>query len=95
MRNKLVYSFEADLTSRFKNPKFKKLWDESELEYQIAKQMIEKRLKKKISQRDLAKKLKTSQAVISRIETMRANPSIQLLKRIAVVLDSKINLQFK
>lgn len=95
MRNKLFYTFEEDLARRLKNPKFKKMWDESELEYLLAKKLIEKRLQKKISQRELARKLKTSQAVISRIETMRANPSLHLLKRIADVLGTHLILNFR
>ena len=95
MKNKLTYTFEEDLTRRIKNPKFKKLWDGSELEYLLAKKLIEKRLYKKISQRELARKLKTSQAVISRIETMRGNPTLSLLKKIASALDTQLYLQFK
>lgn len=95
MKNKLLYTLEDDLAKRLKNPKFKKEWDESEPEYMLAKQLIEKRLKKNISQRTLAKQLKTTQAVVSRIETMRANPSLSLLKRIAGVLDSKLILHFR
>jgi transcriptional regulator with XRE-family HTH domain len=48
-----------------------------------------------MSQRDLAKSVKTSQAVISRIETMSANPSLSLLKRIAKVLGTDLQLGFK
>ncbi len=95
MKNKLLYTFENDLAKRLKNPTFKKEWDESEPEYMLAKQLIEKRLKKNMSQRALAKQLKTTQAVVSRIETMRTNPSLSLLKRIAGVLDSKLILHFR
>ncbi|KKS97752.1 MAG: helix-turn-helix domain protein [Candidatus Gottesmanbacteria bacterium GW2011_GWA2_43_14] len=93
MKNKL-YTFEDDLNRRLKNPKFKKAWVESEPEYQLAKQLMAKRLARKISQRELAKKLNTSQAVVSRIETMRANPSLSLLKRIAEELGSKLIVLF-
>lgn len=95
MGNNLMYSFEEDLKERLKNPKFRKAWEESEAEYILATKLIEKRLKNKMSQRALAKKVKTTQAVISRIETMNANPSLNLLKRIALVLDSKLILNFK
>ena len=94
MKNKL-YSFQKDLKERLKNPEFKKAWEESEIEYMLAKQLIEKRLSKKLSQRELAKRLKTSQAVVSRLETMSANPSLSLLKRVAQVLNTKLILQFK
>lgn len=87
-----VYTLEDDLKKRLKDPEFRKAWEESELEYLLAKQLIEKRLEKKMSQRDLAKRVKTTQAVISRIETMQANPSISLLKRIAQTLNLKLNL---
>jgi ribosome-binding protein aMBF1 (putative translation factor) len=94
MKNKL-YTFDQDLKDRLKNPKFKKAWEESQVDYILAKQLIEKRLAKKLSQREIARKVKTTQAVISRIETMHANPSLGLLKRIASVLDSKLTINLK
>ena len=45
MRKK-IYTFEDDLKKRLKNPKFKKAWEESEVEYQLAKKLIDKRLEK-------------------------------------------------
>lgn len=95
MKNKLFYTFEEDLEKRLKNPEFRKAWEETEPEYVLATQLIENRLKKKMSQRDLAEKVKTTQAVISRIETMAANPSLSLLKRIAAVLGAKLTLQLR
>jgi len=90
-----LYTFEEDLAKRLKNPKFKKEWEKSEVEFLLAESLIKKRLAKKISQRTLAKRLKTSQAAVSRIETMSGNPSFAFLKRIAEALDSKLVLQFK
>lgn len=95
MKNKLLSSFKQDLKERLRDPNFKKAWKESGVEYLLAKQLIEKRLAKKLSQRKLAQKLKTSQATISRLETMAANPTLSLLKRIAQTLDTKLVLQLK
>lgn len=94
-KQKFIYTFQDDLKKRLKNPELRKAWEESEPEYLLSKQLIEKRLAKKLSQRDLAKKLKTSQAAISRIESMNGNPSFQFLKRIAIALDSKLNVSIK
>ena len=58
MKNILEYTYEDDLKRRLKNPAFRAAWKESEVEYLLAKQLIEKRLQKKLSQRELAKKLK-------------------------------------
>lgn len=87
-----VYTFEEDLKKRLKNSKFKKEWEDSEVEYQLSCKLIEARLAKKLSQRDLAKKIGTSQAAISRIEGMNGNPSLALLKRIATALDTKLQI---
>ena len=94
MKNKL-YTFDEHLKESLKDSEFRKVWEDSEPEYLLAKELIKKRLKKKMSQRDLAKKLNTSQAVISRIETMNANPSLLLLKKIAKVFDAKLQLNFR
>ena len=93
MKNKLL-TFEDDLKERLKNPAFKKAWEESEVEYNIAKQVIEKRLAKQLSQRQLAKKVKTTQAVISRIENMSVSPSVGMLQRIAGSLGKKLVIKF-
>lgn len=95
MKNKLIYTFQDHLKESLKDPKFKMVWEKSQIEYDLASALIKKRLSKKISQRSLAKKINTTQAVISRIETMSANPSLLLLKRLAEALDSKLVLQFK
>lgn len=93
MKN-LVYSFEEDLSKRLKNPEFRKAWEETEAEYQLAKKLIEARLRNKLSQRELAKQIHTSQAAISRIEAMRGNPSLALLKRIAQALGTRVQISF-
>ncbi|MEK7597942.1 MAG: helix-turn-helix transcriptional regulator [Patescibacteria group bacterium] len=95
MKNKLIYTFQDHLKDSLKVPKFKIAWKKSQVEYDLASTLIQKRLSKKMSQRSLAKKVHTTQAVISRIETMSANPSLLLLKRLAEALNSKIVLQFK
>ena len=94
MKN-IIYTYEDHLKKSLKDPEFKKIWEETEPEYLLAKEIIEKRISKKMSQRALAKKLNTSQAAISRIESMNGNPSLSFLKRLATAFDSKLILQFK
>ncbi len=94
MKAQQLYTLNDHIKESLKNPAFKKVWEESEPEYQLARQLIGKRLNQKMSQRDLAKKVGTTQAIISRIETMQANPSLSLLKRIAQTLDLKLDLRF-
>lgn len=88
-----LYTFRQDLKNRLKDPEFKKAWEESEAEYQISRALIDARINKKISQKELAKKANTTQAVISRLESMSANPSIGLIQKIAAALNLKLKIQ--
>lgn len=88
-----LLSFEEYFQNSLKDPKFKKLWEDSDVEYQLSRQIIRKRLEKKMSQKELAKKAGTTQAIISQIENSSLNPSVNLLKRISVGLGSKLNIQ--
>lgn len=75
-----------------KSPKFRREYEKLEPEFQIARQMIGARIKKKMSQQELARKANTGQAVISRLEGMNGRPSISLLARIAQALGVPITV---
>jgi ribosome-binding protein aMBF1 (putative translation factor) len=90
-----VYTLQDDLKQRLRDPAFKKAWEESEAEYQVSRTLIAARIKRKISQKDLAKEANTTQAVISRLENMTANPSVGLLQKIAQALNLKVKIQFE
>lgn len=95
MKKVKIYTFQDHLRESLKNPEFKKEWEDSEVEFQLGCRLIEARLKHKMSQRTLARKIGTSQAAISRIEAMSGNPSVALLKRIATALDTKLTITFQ
>ena len=77
-----------------KNKQFARLAKKTEHEYQIARSLIEIRLRKNITQKELAEKAHTKQPVISRLETGAVKPSISLLERIASALDSTLDIRF-
>ncbi len=82
------------LKEQLKDPDFKKEWEKNEAAYQVTRALIKARLEDKISQRELAKRAGTTQAVISRIENMNVSPSIGLLQRIADSLGRKLEIRF-
>jgi len=90
-----IYTLKDHLKESLKDPKFRQAWEESEVEYQLSRQLISQRLAKKMSQKQLAKKAETTQAVISRVENMSSNPSIGLLKRIASAFDAHLRIAFE
>lgn len=85
----------ADYEKRIlKNKRFLKAVKKVDYEYQLAKSLIELRLKRKISQKELAQRIGSKQPVISRIETATVKPSISLLERIADALEAKLEVRF-
>jgi len=87
--------FEKHLSKKLKNPEFKAIWDASEAEYDLIKALIKARNAAGITQQQLAAKTGIDQAVLSRIETGKANPSIATLKKLARGLDKKLKIDFK
>jgi len=92
MKQKKYYSHEELHRGWMKDPEFRREYEKLEPEFQIARQIIGARIKNKMTQADLAKKAKTGQAVISRLEGMNAKPSISLLSRVAKALGTKIQI---
>jgi len=77
-----------------KDPKYRRAYEDLEPEFQIAFQVIEARIVKKMTQSELARKIGTKQPVISRLELMKSMPTITLIKRLAKALDKKLTIQF-
>lgn len=90
-----LLSFDQYFKNSLKDPEFKKLWKESEPKYQLSRQIIKKRLENKMSQQELANKVGTTQAIISRLENSTFNPSLKLLERISIGLGSNLILLIK
>jgi len=86
--------FDDYLKEQLKDAEFKKIWDEGEAEYQAGAALIQARIEKKLSQRQLAKKAKTTQAVISRIERMSVSPSVGLLQKLALAMGKRLKIKF-
>lgn len=90
-----IYTLQDHIQESLIDPEFKKEWEKSELSYQLSRTLIKKRLAQNISQISLAKKANTTQAVISRLENMSVNPSLELLQRIARALNGSLKIQFE
>ncbi len=61
--------------------------------YELMAQLIEARLKKGLSQKQLAEKVGTKQSAIARLEGGRANPTLSFLEKVTQALDSNLRIQ--
>ena len=67
--------------------------DRLEPKYQLIRQIIELRKSNKLSQKDLALKIKDRQSNIARLENGNANPSIEKLIKIAEGLNAELEIK--
>lgn len=81
------------IQKKLENPDFAIAWEDSEPAYEIARQIIALRLKKGWTQKDLAKKIGTTQSVIARIENGGQNISVRTLTRLARALDAEVRIE--
>ena len=86
--------FQRYLTERLKNHKFRKHYDEYGKQLEIGYKILQLRKQKRISQLELAKKLKTQQSNIARIETGKENLSVNTLEKIANALNCQFEIPF-
>lgn len=86
--------FRIELRKELKEPEFKREFDRLQPEFDLISAMIDARTKKGMTQKMLAKKMKTKQSVISRLESGNANPSFNFVKRLAVALKTDIKVKF-
>ncbi len=86
--------FTRYLNKQLKDKDFKKEWDKLELRYQLIQKLIALREENKISQAELAKRIGTTQAVISRIENGNVNIGIDMIQRIAGAFGRTVTVNF-
>jgi predicted transcriptional regulator len=82
---------EEHVKELLKNKKVKEEYEKLLPEYELARSIIEQRLKKKMTQEEVARKAGMPQSTISRIEGLTHGlPKISTLKKIANALDAKV-----
>lgn len=65
-----------------------------EPEFQVALEVLRLRLKRGLSQKELAARVGTQQSGISRLERANAKPSLSLLQRVAQALNAHLEIRF-
>lgn len=91
---KKAIDFQEYLEEQLKNPKFKKYYDEYGKQLEIAYQILQLRKQKRMSQKELAKKIGTNQSNIARMETGQQNFTTDTLQKIANAFNRDLKIEF-
>ena len=78
-----------------KDPKVRAEYEKLQPKYAAVSALIEARIKRGLTQEALAKKVRTKQSAIARLEAGNVNPSIGFLQKLAEALGKKLVIQFK
>lgn len=70
----------------------KKVYKQLGPEFALMQLIIEKRIKKGLTQAQLAKKVGTQQSAISRLEQGTYNPTLAFLQKVATALDTELRV---
>lgn len=76
-------------------PRYRKAYDALQDEFLIARAMIDARQRAGLTQNELAKRIKTTQSVIARLESGRSLPSGRTLQRYAKATGSRLAIRFE
>src|SRR5437667_7906677 len=89
-------NFDLYLEQQLKDAAFAERFEKAGEAWEVALQIAALREKAGLSQRDLARKLKTSQQQISRLESPAyEGHSLSMLRRVAAALDARVKLVFE
>ena len=87
-------NYEKDFRKRIKDKNFRKAYEQERRRVAIAYEIVKLREKSGCTQKQLAKKLSTTQSVIARMECGNQNFTVDNLSRVAGALDKELKVRF-
>ena len=78
-----------------KDPKYRREYQALEEEFSLTAAMIEARSRAGMTQEQLARRMKTTQAVVARLESGGTKPSTRTLERYARATGSRLRITFE
>jgi transcriptional regulator with XRE-family HTH domain len=78
-----------------KDPAYRKEYDALEEEFALAAEVAKARSRAGLSQAELARRMKTTQSTIARLESGRGRPSTRTLDRFAKATGHRVKISFE
>lgn len=87
-------NFEDIKAQWMKDKEFKEAYDNLEVEYEIALELMKTRVLLGLTQEDIALRMGTTQSVIARLESGKTLPSVKTLANFAKATGKHLHLSF-
>jgi DNA-binding XRE family transcriptional regulator len=88
----MMIDVETWLKKKLRDPKFKAEYDRLEPEFALARELIGARVKAKLTQAQVARRMGTSQSAVARMESGRT-PSLASLRKYANAVGRKVEIK--
>ena len=85
--------FQDSLRESMKDPEFKKEWDALKPKYDLIRAILDARKKGGVTQKELARRVGTTQSAIARFESGAVNPTLDFAARISAALGAKLEVR--
>lgn len=74
---------------------YRDAYDALEPEFALSRAVIKARTRAKLTQEELAERMKTSQTAIARLESGQGNPTAQTLRKLAEATGTTLTIRFE
>jgi DNA-binding XRE family transcriptional regulator len=88
-----VYLFSDMLKEALKEPEFRKEWKAKEPERNLMRAILDARIKKGMTQAQIAKKAGTTQSAIARFEAGNTNPTLGFASRLSRAVGARLEIK--
>ncbi len=78
-----------------RDPAYRAAYDELGPEFELARSLIEARTRAGLTQAQLARRMKTTQSVVARLEGGRVRPSTKTLEKVARATGTRLKITFE
>lgn len=86
--------YDDFLNEQLQDDEFKKEYENQQPEFDVIRALVEARISRNLTQKELAERTGIHQADISKLENGTRNPSVNLLKRLAEGMDMMLKIEF-
>lgn len=93
-RKNNVISYAAMKRAALHNAKFRKEYEAIQPEFDVIRAVLDARLKKGLTQAEIARRAGTTQSAIARFEAGKTNPTLDFASRVAHAVGAKLEVRF-
>jgi ribosome-binding protein aMBF1 (putative translation factor) len=94
MKKRKLIPVERSFAAWRRDPAYLKEYAALEEEFALAAALIDARSRAGLSQGDIARKMRTSQPAVARLEAGQGNPSVSTLRRYAKATGTRLRISF-